>query len=579
MPEVPLLLPYPRKLTFTDGVFEGDTLDRTVAYRVDSEIVPQGYRLHIRPGGISIDHSDRIGADYARRTLTQLSMHYGKSIPAMDIEDAPDFARRGVMLDCSRDRVPQMKTLYTLVDKLASWKINELQLYMEHTFAYDGHRDVWEKASPFTPSDIQALDDYCRTRHIDLVPCQSTLGHMERWLKHARYHNLAETPEGFLPPWENLGRIRPPSTLAPLDPGSFQLVAGLFDQLIPAFSSQHVNICGDEPWELGMGKSRAAVEEQGGRVYFDYLMKVYQHLKAKGKRVQFWADIITKYADLVPELPLDIIPLVWGYEAWEPSEHQIQLVSESGLEFYVCPGTSSWNSLVGRTDNTLDNLRLAADLGQTYRAMGYLITDWGDNGHWQALPISYLGFAFGAGMGWYAAGNRDMNVPEVLNRFAFEDDAGVMGKIAYDLGNLYKLIPLPQHNSHWLFTALQYSDAELRKRYDLLIQENGAEPLPAGIVRAIMNEIRTLLDGIQDADLREEDALVKAEYRQACELLLHGAKRLLRLLGESNESDATLKEELKRLIARQKTLWLERSRPGGLDDSLERFTPALQSYS
>ena len=35
-----------------------------------------------------------------------------------------------------------------LVDELAEWKINEIQLYTEHTFAYRNHRDVWERASP-----------------------------------------------------------------------------------------------------------------------------------------------------------------------------------------------------------------------------------------------------------------------------------------------------------------------------------------------------------------------------------------------------------------------------------------------
>lgn len=91
-----------------------------------------------------------------------------------------------------------METLYALIDKLAAWKINELQLYMEHTFAYTGHEEVWKDASPFTAEEIHALDAYCKERYIDLVPCQSCLGHMERWLKHPRYRDLAEKPEGFV---------------------------------------------------------------------------------------------------------------------------------------------------------------------------------------------------------------------------------------------------------------------------------------------------------------------------------------------------------------------------------------------
>jgi hypothetical protein len=33
-------------------------------------------------------------------------------------------------------------------------------------------------------------------------------------------------------------------------------------------------------------------------------------------------------------------------------------------------------------------------------AIGYLVTDWGDHGHWQQLPISFFGFVAGSGFGW-----------------------------------------------------------------------------------------------------------------------------------------------------------------------------------
>ena len=58
----------------------------------------------------------------------------------MRILDYPDFPNRGFMLDVSRDKVPQLETLFWLVDLMASFKMNQLQLYMEHTFAYSDHR-------------------------------------------------------------------------------------------------------------------------------------------------------------------------------------------------------------------------------------------------------------------------------------------------------------------------------------------------------------------------------------------------------------------------------------------------------
>ena len=575
--KTPLLLPIPRQLELRDGIFNGNPLEVLVTVH-DSSIPEQGYHLTVAADGVTLRHSTPVGAHYGRLTLGQLVQQYGDALPALMIDDAPDFPRRGVMLDCSRDRVQRMETLYALIDKLAAWKINELQLYMEHTFAYTGHEEVWKDASPFTAEEVQALDAYCNERYIDLVPCQSCLGHMERWLKHPRYRDLAEKPEGFIAPWDAMNTLRPPATLDPSDPRSFELVASLFDELVPNFSSEFVNICDDEPFELGMGKNATLVAEKGGRVYLDYLLKLYHHITAKGKRVQFWADIITQHPDLVPELPKDIIPLVWGYEDYEPAETQCQMVSASGLPFYVCPGTSSWNTVAGRTDNTMGNLRRAAEHGLKYHAVGYLNTDWGDNGHWQALPVSYLGFAYGAGVSWCYAANVDMDVPATLNRFAFDDAADVMGQVAYDLGNIYKLIPLPQRNSQWLFQMLQSSDARNAERYEK--HADPSQPLPVHVVGGAMEQIEVILGRIEAARLRDpkEDGLVKEEFKVAGELLLHGAKRLLRQFGEAPELDADLYTELSELVERQRALWLQRSRPGGLNDSLKWFEDALSSY-
>ena len=82
-----------------------------------------------------------------------------------------------------------------LVERLASWKINQVQLYLEHTFAYHAHRVVWEHASPFTGEEILALDAFCRERFIELVPNQNSFGHFERWLRFPEYRHLAECPD------------------------------------------------------------------------------------------------------------------------------------------------------------------------------------------------------------------------------------------------------------------------------------------------------------------------------------------------------------------------------------------------
>src|SRR6266849_5392230 len=243
-----------------------------------------------------------------------------------------------------------------------------------------------------TGQQILELDQFCRQRYIDLVPNQNSFGHMHRWLKHDRYRPLAEVPEGldwpvFLSP--------EPFSLAAADPGSIQLIKGLYDELLPHFSSRYFNVGCDETWDLGKGRSRELVEGRGkGRVYLDFVQAISAAVREHGRIMQFWGDIIVQHPELVPELPKDAIALEWGYEADHPFDQDGECFAQAGVKFYVCPGTSSWMSLLGRTDNAIANLRSAALNARKHGAIGYLNTDWGDYGHWQTLPVSYLGFAY-----------------------------------------------------------------------------------------------------------------------------------------------------------------------------------------
>ncbi len=287
------------------------------------------------------------------------------------------------MLDISRDRVPTMRTLRLIVDLLARYRYNQLQLYTEHTFAYAKHPSVWEEADPLTAEDVRKLDAYCQMQGIELVANQNTFGHMERWLTLPAYNKLAKFPKGgAMTPWGTIKKE--PTTLDPKNPASLELVAGLLDELLPNFTSGLVNIGCDETFEI------ADPEE-----YLDFVLKVADVVRQKGKRPMFWGDIVLRHPELIGRLPKDMIALDWGYEGNHPFEKECAAFAASGLDFYVCPGTSSWRSLAGRVENMRENLEAAALAGLKYKAKGYLVTDWGDGGHWQPLATSLPGLILG----------------------------------------------------------------------------------------------------------------------------------------------------------------------------------------
>ena len=249
-------------------------------------------------------------------------------------------------------------------------------------------------------------------------------------------------------------------------PAVSTLVTSLFDELLPHFTSKMFNVGCDETFDLGQGRSRAECDRLGtGRVYLDYLRKVYEAVKARDHRMQFWGDIIVQYPELIPQLPQDAIALEWGYEAHHPFDEHGAQFAQAGLQFYVCPGTSSWNTLGGRTTNALGNLRSAAENGLKHGAAGYLNTEWGDNGHWQTLPINYLGFGMGAAYSWAWEANRAADVPRVISQFAFDDPSDNFGRVAYDLGEVYRTLGIEPHNSSVLFWMLQWPLSDVGEGY------------------------------------------------------------------------------------------------------------------
>ena len=387
------------------------------------------------------------------------------------------FAVRSYMLDISRDKVPSMGTLKQLVEILEKFNYNQLQLYTEHTFAYSKHESVWKDASPMTAQEVRELDLFCAMHGIDLVPNQNSFGHLERWLVKPEYNHLAELPHGGAPlPWG--GFKKDPTTLCPTDPASLEFLAGLYDELLPNFESRLFNIGCDETFDLlGEGRSAAAVKEKGeGRVYLEFLLKVADLVRKRGKRPMFWGDVILRHPELVPELPKDLIALDWGYEGNHPFMDEAAKFAAAGLDFYVCPGTSSWNSLAGRVENMRENMIAAERAGHLHGAKGFMVTDWGDGGHWQPLAASLPGLILGGNLAYSGASAAKMDLEDALNAVM-----GVpLGGTLLRLGTLYLR-----------GGALRASASEL---FRILANDRGYSRHP-GLTDHILTEISAIAEG------------------------------------------------------------------------------------
>jgi hypothetical protein len=487
---------------------------------------PESYTLTIAKNGIEIHFRDTGGLRAAKATLRQLVREYGCKLPCLKIRDWPDFARRGVMLDISRGRVPKLETLLDLAEKLADLKINELQLYTEHTFAYRKYKRIWQSWGALTAKEIKTLDARCRRLGIDLVPNQNSFGHLRYFLEDPRLKNLGELSEPFLA--ETKDFLRRPTTLAPNHPGTLPFLRGLYDELLPNFSSEFFNIGGDETWDLGKGQSKKLSAAKGqGRVYLDFLKQLHREVSARDRKMMFWGDIILKHPALIRELPANVIAMNWGYEANHPFAKEAAQFAKAKIPFYICPGTSTWQTLIGKHDNALANLRAAAKAGKKFGAIGFLNTDWGDGGHQQPLAVSWPLFAAGAALAWNTKTLDEKVLAKVLSRDVFEDATGKLAEAGFALGFAHQQLGVKTVNETPLGTVIAAPKPAERE----LFCRNGLKwfaKIPAKKIVAALREIQKQRATLLRAEpasasgkllLRELD-LTARMAEQSCQFML-----------------------------------------------------------
>lgn len=577
---------------------QGATAVAFVEYR--AELHPQGYELEWNQDGLRLSYSSAQGLHYALLTAAQMAEGQcgSRKWTHYLIEDEPEFPVRGVMLDIGRNKIPRIETIFALIDRLSELKFNHLQLYMEgFCFDYKKYAKFFPDATPITEEEYRFLDAYALERFIDLVPNQNCLGHMGHWLVKPEFRELAEHPDGMPAP-PPLQMKLPPGTLNPTDERSVALAKDLFDELLPNFTSGYVNINMDEPFGLGTGESKARAEEIGvGGVYLDYALRMFDIVRSHGKKTLIWGDVFAHHPDLLKRLPDDVIVLHWNYDAPVPYEPHCRILQENGVPYYVCPGTSSWSAITGRTDNMLVNIADAAKTGKAFGASGLIVTDWGDAGHWQPLAASYPGFAYAAGVSWQTEANLDRLEP-LEHHVSFrmlQDRSGYGGRLLLEMGRYYHLERSTKENGTYTSYLLNrgLSDRETLERDNAIMVEItklfGGAGIPFQVDYRYAEIEEWLSSQWKELDCIDfvgaDSAILKDELANSLRLIDQGAglhryiyrQELPHTQSEINWLER-LRTQLETIVSEFERLWLIPNREGGLASSTAAFHKLLKQY-
>lgn len=289
----------------------------------------EAYALRADPRGARIAASDAAGFFYGAQTLRQLlpnaafggerSTNQVWQIPGVEIEDAPRFAWRGVMLDEGRHFFGKAYVL-RLLDQMALHKLNTFHWHltedqgwriaiekypklMEVSSKRSGSVTPWDRTSqdnkpygPFfyTQPEIREIVAYAKARHIRVVPEIEMPGHARAAL--AAYPGLSCRGLPLEP--RVMWSIEEEVYCAGNDQ-TLRFLEGVLDEVCALFDSPFIHIGGDEcpkaRWKE-CPKCQARMKQNGLKDEHElqswFVRHFDQYLTQKGRRVIGWDEIL-----------------------------------------------------------------------------------------------------------------------------------------------------------------------------------------------------------------------------------------------------------------------------------------------
>ena len=250
----------------------------------------------------------------------------------------------------------------------------------------------------------------------------------------------------------------------------------------------------------------------------------------------------------------------------------------------------------------LGNIENAVLNGLKNGAKGMLLTDWGDLGHWQYLPVRYPGFAYAGAISWNSTSSKNVSLERYLNGHVFEDTSEDLAGIIMDMGRSYhyeeRHLPNMSHN----FMAYQFGLVDpvlestvfkaIERKLPELTGEAMFEKLQARFDNQKQFQVTALNEHLNNLEIKLNNNIdelnitastgrnneIKNELKNGIQMLRLGAEIRNYSQQKANWTNTeridylkTMQNRLEGMQKEHERLWLLRNKPGGLARSMEAF--------
>lgn len=314
---------------------------------------PEAYRLHITADSIVVSAASADAFRYAWQTIGQLKTKHG--IMACDIDDAPAYKWRSIMLDVSRHFEP-VSFIKKQIDVMAQYKFNRLHLHLtdaagwrieikryplltrmaawrpERTWkewSNNGAKYTMEGSADahggyYTQDELRQLVAYAAERGITIVPEIEMPGHSAEVM--AAYPELSCTHK----PYEQMDFCA--GSVA-----TYDFLENVLKEVMDIFPSKYIHVGGDEAAKQSWGDCplcQRKMKELGcdkDGLQANLIAHFGRFLNSYGRQLVGWDEVIAG------NLARNTTVMVWrGLEkAHEAIEHGYDVVLSPGAYCYL----------------------------------------------------------------------------------------------------------------------------------------------------------------------------------------------------------------------------------------------------
>jgi hexosaminidase len=209
----------------------------------------ESYSLTITSSGAKLQAATVVGATRGLQTFLQLLQTEPTSyyFPTVQIEDAPRFRWRGLMIDCGRHFEPVVVIKRTL-DGMAAVKLNVFHWHLTEDQGFRIESKLFPKLTGmgsdglfYTQVEAREIVAYARERGIRVVPEFDIPGHSKSWF--VGYPELASAPGPY-----TLRREFgiEDAAMDPTRESTYMFLDGFVGEMAQIFPDSYMHIGGDE---------------------------------------------------------------------------------------------------------------------------------------------------------------------------------------------------------------------------------------------------------------------------------------------------------------------------------------------